>query len=79
MDRESDKVNRLAEACASAGKTIEELRGHMRDFAGAFSEDRECWRGEAASEEHCFVSSDKEYLDELLSDVEVLIDDRKSK
>ncbi len=78
MGKTKDSACTLNEQCASARRTIRDLRTHMEGFVRAFSEDGECWRGDAASEEQGFVGSDKIYLDELLGNMEAALDDRDS-
>lgn len=69
---------KLKAACDSAEQNMDSLSRRMDDFCTVFTEDRECWRGEAASEERSFVSSDRKYLDELLRNMKALIRDAKA-
>ena len=70
MDSDKEKTE---ETRIAATRAIKNLAGHMDEFVNVFSEDRDRWRGEAASLEQGFVSSDKEYMDEMIREMEILI------
>ena len=71
----SADMEKLNEACRAATQAADRLRSDMDQFERIFTDDRECWRGEAASEEQSFVTSDRQFLEELLRDMKTLIDD----
>lgn len=48
---------------------LDALDRDIRSFCGTYESNRECWQGEAADEEGCFISADKESLGEMIDEL----------
>lgn len=68
---------KLLTICEKAEHDLEKLQEHIEAFDLAFSEDTECWQGEAATEERCFISSDRDELKALIKGMKTLIGEVK--
>lgn len=67
----------LRKACETVERDLVKFRIDLNAFEMAFPGDSECWQGEAASEEQCFITSDKSEMETLIRELEILIDEVK--